>query len=173
MSEERSATAVDPSWIPGPPPGPGVRVPFAVPPTERDRKRFWVTFGVGGAALLLCCAGGVVGVGALVVAGTKALPTEARSTVRDFLDGLAHRDYRGAYDQVCTSRRSAQSLDEFTAQERDRPPIQRFTLVATAAQGSRFQVSAQVQTPESTGTEVYTVISDRKAGALRVCGGPR
>jgi len=68
--------------------------------------------------LLLCCVGGVVGFGALVVAGERAFPAEARSAVTDFLDGLARRDYPAAYDQVCADRQRQQSLVEFTTQER-------------------------------------------------------
>ncbi|GIH20597.1 hypothetical protein [Rugosimonospora africana] len=160
-------------WPPQPPRGPGVRVPFAAPPAERDRKRLWISLGVGGAALLLCCVGGVVGFGALIVTSGQATVTEARNTVRDFLDGLEKHDFREAYDQLCTARRTEQSLDEFTAYERTLPEVERFTVHEPVTDGARFRVQAVVQTPETTGTEDYLVISDRRAGALRLCGGPR
>ncbi len=160
-------------WPPQPPRGPGVRVPFAAPPTERDRRRLWISLGVGGAALVLCCVGGVVGFGALIVTTGQATVTEARNTVRDFLDGLAKHDYREAYDQLCTARRSEQTLSEFTAYERTLPEIRRFSVRQPMPDGVRFRVRAQVQTPESTATESYLVISDRRAAELRVCGGPR
>jgi hypothetical protein len=160
--------------VPAPPRGPGVRVPFTTPPTERDRKRLWITLGVGGAALLLCCAGGLVGLGALVVASERAVPTEAKTVVRTFLDGLAHRDYKRAYDQVCTARRDQQTLDEFTTEESGRPRIASFQLEQPSIAGSRITVAAQVRTVDGGGgLEVYTVVSDRQAGELRVCGGPR
>jgi hypothetical protein len=133
----------------------------------------WITIGVGGAVLLLCCAGGVAGLGVLAVATGKATTTEARTTVRDFLDGLARRDYRHAYDQVCASRREDQTLAEFTAQERALPAVEGFTVAQPVAEGSELRVPAQVRTVEGTTTEEYLVITDRQAGALKVCGGPR
>lgn len=160
-------------WAPQPPRGPGVRVPFAAPPAERDRRRLWISLGVGGAALVLCCAGGVVGFGALIVTTGQATVTEARNTVRDFLDGLAKHDYREAYDQLCTARRSNQTLSEFTAYERTLPEIEGFTVRPPTRDGTRFRVQSVVQTPESTAVEDYLVISDRGAAAQRVCGGPR
>jgi hypothetical protein len=151
-----------------------VRVPFASPPADRDRKRLWITLGVGGAALVLCCGGGIVGLGALVVASERAVPTEAKAVVHDFLDGLVHRDYKRAYEQVCTSRRDVQTLGEFTAEEKADPPIESFQVREPSIVGSRITVAADVRTADGGGgTEQYTVISDRQAGELRVCGGPR
>jgi hypothetical protein len=150
-----------------------VRVPFAAPPTERNVKRMWITIGVSGAVLLLCCAGGVVGFGVLGVATGQATTTEARNTVRDFLDGLARRDYRKAYDQVCGTVRGRETLAQFTARERGLSPVEGFTVSQPTADGTRLRVPAVVRTPVATSTEVYTVITDRQAGALRVCGGPR
>jgi hypothetical protein len=151
-----------------------VRVPFAGPPTERDRKRLWISLGAGGAALLLCCVGGIVGLGALVVASERAVPVEAKTVVRTFLDGLARRDYKRAYEAVCTSRQDQQTLEEFTAQESVHPRIESFQLEQPTLGGSRITVGAQVRTVDGGGSlEVYTVVSDRQAGELRVCGGPR
>jgi hypothetical protein len=133
----------------------------------------WISLGVGGAALLLCCVGGVVGFGALLVTTSQATVTEARNTVRDFLDGLAKHDYHEAYDQVCTARQSDQTLNEFTEQERALPEIERFSLGQPVASRTQFQVPAVVQTPDATATERYLVISDGQAGGMRVCGGPR
>ncbi len=160
--------------VPAPPQGPGVRVPFAAPPAERDRKRLWISLGVGGAALVLCCGGGVAALGGLVIATDRAVPAEAKAVVGDFLDGLAHRDYRRAYGQVCTARQNDQTLDQFTSVEQDHPRIESFRLEQPTILGSRITVTADVRTVDgSTAAERYTVISDRQAGELRVCGGPR
>jgi hypothetical protein len=159
--------------VPDPPPGPGVRVPFASPPTDRDRKRLWISLGVGGAALVLCCGGGLVGLGALVVASERAVPAEARTVVQNFLDGLASRNFKKAYAQVCTSRQRQQTLAEFTAEELDHPRIESFMLEQPILLGSRITVTAEVQEVSGGAAETYTLISDRQAGELRVCGGPR
>jgi hypothetical protein len=160
--------------VPGPPPGPGVRVPFAGPPTDRNRKRLWISLGVGGAALVLCCAGGVAALGGLVVATERALPVQARTVVRDYLDGLARGDFDKAYDQVCTARQSRQSLGQFSTEQRDLPHISGFSLRDAVAEGGQFEVPADVRIEDgSTEVERYTVISDRRAGEMRVCDGPR
>jgi hypothetical protein len=160
--------------VPPAPPGPGVRVPFPSPPTERDRKRLWVNLAVGGAALLLCCGGGIAGFIGLAVASQRAIPVEARTVVQDFLDGLSHRDFKKAYDQVCTSRQDQQTLDEFTRVEQQHPRIATFRLEEPIVLGSRVIVTADVRDVSGGGgAETYTVISDRQAGEQRVCGGPR
>lgn len=160
--------------IPPAPRGPGVRVPFPSPPTERDRKRLWISLGLGGAALLLCCGGGVAGFIGLAVASERAIPAEARTVVQDFLDGLAHRDYKKAYAQVCTSRQDQQSLDEFTAVEQRHPQIASFRLEEPVVHSSLITVTADVREVDGGGgAELYTLVSDRQAGELRVCGGPR
>jgi hypothetical protein len=160
--------------VPAPPQGPGVRVPFASPPSDRDRKRLWISLGVGGAALILCCGGGVAALGGLVVATDRAVPAEAKAVVSDFLDGLSHRDYKRAYNQVCTARQGEQSLEEFTAVEKDQPRIESFKLREPTILGSRITVTADVRTVDGPGgPEQYTVVSDRQAAELRVCGGPR
>jgi hypothetical protein len=160
--------------VPAPPQGPGVRVPFASPPSERDRKRLWISLGVGGAVLILCCGGGVAALGGLVIATDRAVPAEAKAVVGDFLNGLSHRDYKAAYNQVCTSRQNDQTLDEFTSVEQGQPRIESFQLEEPTIVGSRITVTADVRTVDgSTAPERYTVVSDRQAGELRVCGGPR
>src|SRR5436309_9937590 len=111
--------SVPPDWnawpqlteqVPAPPPGPGVRAPFAAPPTERDRKRLWISLVVGAVLLLLCCGGGVVGFGVLVVATDRALPAEATAVVERYLTGLRDGDYQKAYDQLCGAHQDAVPL---------------------------------------------------------------
>src|SRR5437899_7527140 len=104
--------------VPAPPPGPGVRTPFAAPPTERDRKRLWISLGVGALLLVLCCAGGIVGFGALVVAQNKAIPQEAVTVVDRDLSGLRARNYQQAYDQLCAARRWEETLARISGRQR-------------------------------------------------------
>jgi hypothetical protein len=132
----------------------------------------WIGLGVGGAALLLCCVGGVFGFGALVVVSERALPAQARTVVQDYLDGLASGDYTKAYDQVCTRRQNVESLSQFTEREREYPAIAGFTVGNAVQVSNQFQVPAQVRTKDGDSqTEQYAVVPE--TGALRVCGGSR
>src|SRR5207249_4522642 len=98
------------SAVPGAPAGPGVRAPFAAPPTERDRRRLWTGIGIGALVLVLCCGGGIVGFGTLVVAQAQALPKEAVVVVTRYLDGLRDQNHRQAYDQLCGQLQAQESL---------------------------------------------------------------
>ena len=62
---------IDPG-VPAPPPGPGAAPPFAAPPTDKNKRGLWIGLGVGGLVLLLCCVGGIFGVGVLYVNATRA-----------------------------------------------------------------------------------------------------
>jgi hypothetical protein len=151
-----------------------VRVPFAAPPTERDRRRTWIGLGVGGAVLLLCCVGGVLGFGALVISTDRAMPAEARTAVANFLDGLATGDYNKAYDQLCSRVQSAESAEDFRLQQQQLPAVRSYTVEVPVQHGSQFQVVTEVgNAAGQNSTENYIVQPDSQAGALRVCAGPR
>jgi hypothetical protein len=98
---------------PSPPPGPGVAPPFIAPPTDGARQRRWVAVVLAGVAALVCCAGGIFGVGALVVFGTQATVDATRTTVRKYLTAIEEHDYDKAYQLLCPSRRQQVSEPEF------------------------------------------------------------
>lgn len=157
--------------VPAPPPGPGVRAPFVTPPTERDRKRMWIGLGVGGALLVLCCVGGLFAFGALVVAGQRAVPNEARIAVTAYLDGLKDHDYHAAYDRLCTRIQQDESYEEFAGRQRDQPDITSYSLDEPVVEGSSVMVGATIsRTDGAVATVRYTLISDQQAGELRICG---
>ena len=157
--------------IPGPPPGPGVRAPFAAPPTERDRKRMWIGLGVGAALLVVCCGGGLVAFIGLVVAQNRAIPAEAAAVVNRYLDDLTHEDYRDAYDQLCGADQSQQSLAEFTARKRAGATIEQYRVGQPRAQQSEVLVPVQLYTSSGSVDSVFTLVEDQQAGGLRICGG--
>src|SRR4051812_773321 len=86
---------------PAPPKGPGVAPPFAVPPRDRDNKRLWIGLGIGGLVVVLCCVGGVLGIGVIASGGEDLVRGQAGSVVRTYLDALAEQSYTDAYDQLC------------------------------------------------------------------------
>ncbi|MBO0869709.1 MAG: hypothetical protein J2P15_14200, partial [Micromonosporaceae bacterium] len=96
-----------------PPPGPGVLVPFSAPPTERDRKRLWITLGISGFLLLLCCVGGVVGFGGLIVESNRATEAASVTVVHDYLEGLRTRNFGSSYNQLCPQLQQQTSRSEF------------------------------------------------------------
>jgi hypothetical protein len=100
--------------VPAPPRGPGVQPPFAAPPTDGNLKRRWIGLGVGGAALLLCCAGGIGGFIALAVSSSTERINEARTVVTKYMTAWQHEDYTGAYQLVCDEVKQRESLGEFS-----------------------------------------------------------
>src|SRR5262245_20389120 len=77
---------------PPPPPGPGVQPPFVAPPTDGKRRRRWIALAWSGAAALVLCIGGVVGVGALAVFGSQMIIDQSKAAVRDYLTALQQHE---------------------------------------------------------------------------------
>ncbi len=102
--------------VPVPPPGPGVQPPFVAPPTDGSRKRRWIGLSIGGATLVVCLIGGVVGVGALVVSSEAARKDAATAVVTKYLTAWQRGDYRGAYKLVCDVVKEETSITNFTSE---------------------------------------------------------
>jgi hypothetical protein len=155
--------------IPGPPAGPGVRTPFAAPPTERDRKRLWIGLGVGLAVLVLCCGGGVFGFGALVVAQNRAIPREAATVVDEYLHLLSAADYDGAYNLLCRGYLAPES--EFRYRQQRAGDVQRYEIGTPRVGTSQVVVPARVWRASGLYDHNYVLVEDQQAGGLRICGG--
>jgi hypothetical protein len=157
--------------IPGPPPGPGVRAPFAAPPTERDRKRMWIGLGVGAALLVVCCGGGLVAFIGLVVAQNRAIPAEATAVVNRYLDDVTHEDFRDAYDQLCGADQDKESLQEFTTRKRTEATIEQYQVGQPRVEQSQVEVPVHLYTSSGFLDWIFTLVEDQQAGGLRICGG--
>jgi hypothetical protein len=166
-----------PTWlapaeqVPAAPPGPGVRAPFAAPPTERDRRRLWISLTIGAVLLLLCCGGGIVGFGALVVTTNKEIPVEARNVVNTYLSGLRDGDYRKSYDQLCADVQNRESEDDFAARVRAEPAVTSWTIDDVQVQPDTVTVETRRELSSGEDLRTYTLVSDQQAGGLRICGG--
>ena len=99
--------------VPPPPPGPGVAPPFAVPPRDRDSKRLWIGLGIGGLLLVLCCAGGIAGIGVLAAGGDSIARSQASSVVRTFLEAVREENYSDAYAELCDQITERVTLADF------------------------------------------------------------
>jgi hypothetical protein len=155
--------------VPAPPPGPGVRAPFASPPSERDRRRTWTAIGISALLLVLCCGGGLVGFGTLVVAQTRALPQEAVAVVDRYLAGLHDANFRQAYNQLCGQLRGSETLAEFTARQRNRPHVDAYTVGRARVTDSEVVVPAQVELDGQWQPRTFGLVQDQDAGGLRIC----
>jgi hypothetical protein len=147
-----------------------VQAPFAAPPTDRDRKRMWISLGIGGALALLCCVGGILGIGGLVVAEQRAIPAEARTVVRTYLDGLRDNDYRKAYNVLCSQLKQRESYNDFADRQQTESQVRTYTINNPQSVGSRVIVPTIVQRVDGTSSTQFTLISDQQSGALRICG---
>ena len=158
--------------VPAPPPpaGPGVQPPFAAPPIDADRTRLWVGLGVGAAALVLCCVGGAVGFGGLVVTSVKAVNEQATVTVDRYLGALAERRYDDAYDLLCDERQRDESVAEFTRRVGQGPQVTSYT-VGTPQINRQVVVPADVRYDGGHVRDLRFVLEqDRGTGRFEVCG---
>ena len=158
-----------PGLLPPPPPGPGVWPPFVAPPTDGNRRRRGIALGVGGALLLLCCVGGVVGFGALVQSGLEARRTAAVKVVDEFLTDLTRNNYAGAYDLQCDDLKASESLAEFTATFSG-AQLASFTLEEPVVQPDSVEVGAQLTFADGTGSEETFLVTLDNNGDSEVCG---
>jgi hypothetical protein len=159
---------VPPHEIPDPPPGPGVRTPFAAPPTERDRKRLWIGLGVGLALLVVCCGGGVFGFGALVYSQSRALPDEAVSVVNDYLHDLSEANYARAYALLCQAHQDNVGLSEYIEGKRVSPAVTTWEVGQPAVGRSEIAVPVHL---DQIGDRTFILVEDQQAAGLRICGG--
>jgi hypothetical protein len=154
--------------IPGPPPGPGVRAPFAAPPSERDRKRMWIGLTLGAVLLVVCCGGGIVAFIGLVVAQNRAIPAEASAVVDRYLTALRDEHYQDAYDLLCGDARNTYHYDFYVQRVRSQPPVRDWTIERVLVAGAEVRVDVEL---DPSGAWSYTLVEDQQAGGLRICAG--
>jgi hypothetical protein len=124
---------------------------------------------LAGAAVLLCCVGGLFGIGGLVVFGTQMVVDEARTTVHDYLSAIEDDNFDAAYELLCDARRGQvtrnQFIDsvaswDFIAFDVGQPQID-----------SSVTVPATLRFADHTSQDVrFFLDQDRKTGDFKVCG---
>jgi hypothetical protein len=156
---------------PAPPPGPGVTPPFTAPPRDRSRRGLWIGLSLGALALIVCCAGGLVGFGFLAVNTSKQLETAATSVVRDYLHALENRDYDRAYSHLCPALTRRLSANDFAEQQQVRPRPVAYT-VHKPQIGNIVLVSADVRYEDGTSRlRRYELTQEMGSQDLRICAG--
>jgi hypothetical protein len=163
-----------PSGPPGPPPGPGVQAPFVAPPTDGARQRRWLALGLAGAALLVCCVGGLFAGGGVVVLGNQMVLEEARGTVDSYLSAIRDRDYAAAYGLLCDRELANIDEAEFVDTYERGSRLRSFTVgdpVIAEDSASDLTVPATLSYDDGRSDQVsYLLDQDTSTGAFEVCG---
>jgi hypothetical protein len=154
--------------VPAPPPGPGVAAPFAAPPRDRDNKSLWIGLGAGGLLLVLCCVGGIFGIGLLASGGEELVRSQATAVVGTYLEALRKESYPEAYDLLCSDVTSSLSLEGFEARMSD-PPLVAYRIDSVALDQD-LVVSATIQRDGRSSENVnYPLV--QSGSLLKICGG--
>ncbi len=150
------------------PQGPGVVPPFASPPTDRDSKRLWISLGIGALLLMLCCAGGIVGVGVLYAGGVKQAEAQARQTVGDYLGALRDGKYATAYRMRCRSLNRSEPLPDFVRRA-ESEEITSFSVGSATTRANDIAVEATVRYREL-GSRQREYLVQPGVGTMAICG---
>ena len=144
--------------VPAPPQGPGAAPPFAAPPTERDKRRMWMSIGIGITVLLLCCAGAAGGIGVIIFSGLEDSKRQATATVEAYLDAVQDGNTRGARAQICSDLGAGVSPSELVS----RASSTEFTSysLGEAKFTSTIDVPATLSTPSGEVRQWYLVGSE-------------
>ena len=150
------------------PQGPGVVPPFTAPPTDRDNRSLLISLGVSALLLVVCCVGGLVGVGVLFAGGVQEAKAQAQSTVDQYLTALRRSDYRGAYQLLCQDLTEGESLSSYTRRSAQ-DPIREFTVGAVSDSGAALVVAADVRYA-TRGEQQREYLVQVTFGEYTVCG---
>jgi hypothetical protein len=153
---------------PAPPQGPGLQPPFVSPPTDGTTRRRWIAAGVATAVAIVCCLGGIFGIGALVNLQTTADAEKAKQVVTEYLTALQNENYGHAYALLCDNVRQATTPDQFAAQESSRR-VGSFTVHDASVGDSQTVVTASVNYVDGTTAQLRYILEATSAGAFEIC----
>jgi hypothetical protein len=156
--------------VPAPPPGPGTAPPFAAPPSDRNKRSLWIGLVVGGLALVLCCAGGIFGVGIVIINSIEQTKREATATVQRYLDAVKAREWEEAHGELCGSLAARVSLVELADQE-GRQPFTSYTLDEPEVTADIVEVQAHLSRSSGEVTRLFQLGTEGSAngGLLGIC----
>jgi hypothetical protein len=151
--------------IPAPPQGPGAAPPFAVPPTERDKRRMWRSIGIGIAVLLLCCTGAAGGIGVIIYSGVDEAKRQAKATVNAFLGAVHDGDARGARQYVCEDPAQGVNAPTLVSRAAD-TDFSTYTFGDPDANSSGIDVPVTLTTPRGDVGQLYLVGSEQASNCI-------
>jgi len=130
----------------------------------------WVGLGVGAAALLLCCLGGIAGFGGLIYTGMQAIDEQARATVGSYLDALEAEDFVEAYGLLCDQIQRQESVEAFTERVSDDPQVTSYRLGETdVAEDIVLPAELRYENGQER-TLRFRLVDDGDTGELEICG---
>ena len=151
------------------PPGPGVIPPFVAPPTDGTRQRRWLAVGLSAAAALICCLGGVVGVGGLLVFASQMVVEQGRAAVTDYLTAIKDEDYPKAYEQLCPAQQARFDESEFEQNVAGRH-LSSFTVGEPELTDTVVVPATLTYSSGTVRTVRYLLEQNPKTGEFEVCG---
>ncbi len=152
--------------VPLPPPGPGAAPPFAAPPTDKNNRGLWIGLIAGGLLLVLCCVGGVFGIGVLVVGSTEQAKNQARVAVEIYLDAVQAEEWETAHQELCSQLAAQVSPSQLAARER-RQPFSSYRL-DEATLSDTVNVVAHLQTSSGEVQRLFRLVTE--GTRLAICG---
>jgi hypothetical protein len=150
--------------VPAPPQGPGAAPPFAAPPTERDKRRMWISLGIGAVVLLLCCAGAAGGIGVIIFGGIEDSKRQAAATVEAYLDAVQDGNTRGARVHICSDLGPGVSASDLVSRTSS-TDFTGYTL-GEPELASTIDVPATLQTPSGEVRQLYLVGSEGTSSCI-------
>jgi hypothetical protein len=150
-------------------PGPGVVPPFAAPPREGHGRRLGIGITVGVALFVLCCGGGAVGFGALLVTTEHQRVNEARTIVTSYMNDWRKQDYAAAYQLLCIDQKDRMTVAEFT-DDLDGETIVEFTVSDPVTQSNYIRVPVHATLDDGSSADpVFDVVVDQDQ-STKICG---
>jgi hypothetical protein len=157
--------------VPAPPQGPGVIPPFPAPPTEGRGRRIGLGLGIGGAALLLVCGGGIAAAVGLVSVMSSALNEQAHVVVGEFFDAVQAKKYAEAYNSQCQDVKDNETQAEFTSRITSNDPIASYRVGDVDLTSVDLSVPVDVTYSNGDTAQVQVYLGqDRETGEFQVCG---
>jgi hypothetical protein len=161
----------DPSVTATPPVphGPGVQAPFPAPPSEGGGARLGWALGIAGAAIVLCCGGGLLAILGFGITQVAALNEQAHVVVSEYLDDLRDEKYDDAYRLLCDREQAHLTRERFESREKARTRLRDYQVGEFDINSGKLPVTERYR-DGSTDVVTYTFESDPKTAQLEICG---
>ncbi len=151
------------------PQGPGVQAPFPAPPNEGGGARLGWALGIAGAAVVLCCGGGLAVLLGFGITQVAALNEQAHVVVGQYLDDLRDEKYDDAYKLLCDQEQAHLTRERFESLEKGRTPLRDYSIGEFDINTGKLPVTERYR--DGTSEQVtYTFATDPKTAQLEICG---
>jgi hypothetical protein len=136
---------------------------------DRSRRGLWIGLALGAIALVVCCVGGIVGIGVVGVAATDQMQQQAQRTVRTFLDAVREGDFDKAHTQICEV--SAQRRPAYEIEREFKPlNVRGYRLGEVQTSSSQGSLVLEATLTGTGGERRYRFYLSQERDKLRICG---